>query len=399
MNRFPVVAVLMLGLLAPLQSLAGGGGPPPDVPGQKVAPTFDAVTGNSGIMVQAASGFTFGYNMSGLATVGSGTLPVVPAGSTLSVNDDLGSPDFDGNGVNDIAITNADGSQVGYLLQDDGDFVSVLASGALPVLPPGYSLIGWPDLNGDGNSDMVMQHTGGYTVAYLMTGLTAGPATALPSLQTGLGYSTIGFPDLDGVNGADIVWQHSGGYTVAYLLDSALVSTQGILPSLQTGLGYSTIGFPDLDGAAGADIVWQHSGGYTVAFLLQGTTAGGITPLPSLLTANGYQTLGFPDLDANNGADIVWQHSGGYTYAFLLDATQTPTDQGALPSLQTGLGYSTIGGPNLDSLNGQDIVWQHVDGYTFAYLLNGLTAVASGPVPGLPDPVSGYVTVEWDNAW
>ena len=387
MNRFPVVAVLMLGLLAPLQSLAGGGGPPPDVPGQQVAPTFDAVTGNSGIMVEN-SGFTFGYNMSGLTVDGSGALPAVPAGSTLSVNDALGSPDFDGNGVNDIVITNADGTQVGYLLQDSGTFVSVLATGALPVLPPGYSLLGWPDLNGDGNSDMVMQHTGGYTVAYLMTGLTAGAAAQVPGLPTASGYTTIGFPNLDGLNGADIVVQHSGGYTVAYLMNGTTVLSSGAVPGL---VGYSTVGFPNLDGAAGQDIVLQHSGGYSVAYLMNGLA---VTEGPTQVPGLANYTSSFPNLDGANGDDVVLQHTGGYSVGYLMAGT-TVSSSGQVPGLPTAAGYSTIGFPNLDSLNGQDIVVRHSGGYAFAYLMNGLTASSSGAVPA---PV-GYTTVGWDNAW
>ena len=245
MNRFSVVAVLVLALTAPLHALAGGGGPV-DIPGKQVAPTFDGTTGNSGIMILEAGGYAFGYNMSGLTVDGSGALPVVPAGSTLSVNDALGSPDFDANGVNDIVVTAADGSQTAYLMQDAGGFVSVLSSGALPVLPAGYSLLGWPDLNGDGKSDMVMQHTGGYTVAYIMDGLTAGPATQVPGLSTAAGYSTIGFPNLDGLNGADIVLQHSGGYTVAYLMGATGtdVLSNGPVPGLAAANGYSTWWLP-----------------------------------------------------------------------------------------------------------------------------------------------------------
>jgi len=395
MTRISALAALLFVALLPLHAFAGAG-PPPTV-AEQVNPTFDT-NGNSGIVILEAGGFTFGYNMSGTTVTGSGALPQLPPGYSLAVNDAVGWPDFDGNGVSDIVIQEAGGYQVAFLLQDDGNFASVLASGPIPNLPPGYSLLGWPDLDGDGDSDMVMQEAGGFTVAFLMDGLTAGPATQVPGLPGNGSYRTLGFPDLDGANGADIVIQEAGGFTFGYIMNGTTVSSSGQVPGLPSAGSYSTIGFPDLDGSGSNDIVIQEAGGFTFAYLMNGLAASSQGQVPGLPTSGGtYSTIGFPNLDGLNGDDIVIQEVGGYTVAYLMDGL-TQLSSGQVPGLPSAGSYATIGFPNLDNADGQDIVIQEAGGFTFGYLMNGLTTSSSGALPGLPS-VGSYSTVSWDNSW
>ena len=394
MNRFLVAAAVLMAALVPSIALAGTGPPPADP--TQVNPSFDS-DGTSGIVIVEAGGYVFGYNMDGLTEEGSGALPALPPGYTLACNDTVGWPDFDGNGVSDIVIQEAGGFQVAFLMQVSGNFVSVLSSGPIPNLPPTYTLLGWPDLDGDGDSDMVMQEPGGFTVAFLMNGLTAGPATQVPGLPGNGSYRTLGFPDLDGVNGADIVIQEAGGYTVGYLMNGTTASAPVALPSLLSSNGYTTLGFPNLDGMAGQDIVWQQSGGFTFAYLLDGTsTPTGSGQVPGLPSSGTYTTIGFPNLDAQNGHDIVIQEAGGYTVGYLMNGVMEMSN-GPIPGLPSAGTYTTIGFPNLDNMDGQDVVIQEAGGYTYGYIMDGLSSTSDGPLPGLPS-VGSYSTVSWDEA-
>jgi len=338
MTRFTALTAAIFMVLMPLTATAGpGGGGGPSIP-----PVFESGS-PSGIVIQEAGGFLYGYNMAGLATTGEGALPPIPAGYTLVAGDKMGWPDLDGNGISDIVIQHTGGFQYAYLMQDSGTFVSVLSEGPIPALPAGYVVLGWPDLDGDGDTDLVIQEPSGFTFAYLMNGLTVDNSGAVPGLPSAT-YSTIGFPDLDGANGDDIVIQDAGGFTFAYLMNGLVESSSGQIPGLPTAT-YSTIGFPNLDGADGDDIVIQEAGGFTYAYLMNGLTTASEGPVPGLPTVT-YTTIGFPNLDDANGADIVIQEAGGYTYA---------------------------------------------------YLMNGLATASEGPVPGLPTVT--YTTEPWAESW
>ena len=396
MTRITALAVSMFLIVMPLTALAGGGEPPqpPTDSVVEVAPIFET-TGNSGIVIVEAGGYSVGFNMSGTTTSGQTRLPNVPAGYTLLGDSDGGWPDLDGNGFTDYVIQHTGGYTYAFLLQDAGTDVAILDEGALTALPPGFSHVAWVDLDGDGDTDRVIQNSAGGAYAFLMEGLTQQGAGPLP--QPPAGWSTLGFPDLDGLNGADMVVQRaSDGAAYAYILNGTAISSQGQVPGLSQAQ-YTTIGFPDLDGINGADIVIQEADGSSMGYIMNGVSETASGQLASLPTTE-YGTLGFPDLNGDGKDDVVMQHTGGYTIAFISDGVNAPTASGQVPGLPIApSGYSTIGFPNLDDDNGADIAIQAATGYTVAFLMDstGLAVASQGPVPGL----TGYTTQTWAESW
>lgn len=370
--------------LLPLSAYAGGSTPPAGGAAE-VAPKFDT-GGTSGVVIQNGGGYIVGFNMSGTDVTGSGPLNRV-GGYQAQTGGTLGWPDLDGNGITDLVVVAPNGRfQYAYLYEDDGGaFVSVLSAGQIPSIPAGSSLLGWPDLNGDGKSDMVIQNdTTGATTGFLMNGLTDTDSAAIPGLP---GYETIGFPDLNGDSNADIVIQAASGFTYAYLMNGLTVASAAPIPSAPSSRGYSTSGFPDLNGDGAADVVIQHSGGYAYGYLMAGTSVSGEGSVGGL---RNYTIIGFPDLDGDGSDDIVQQASGGFSVGRLMDGV-TAGAPAQVPGLSTARGYTTIGFPNLDAADGTDIVVQHSGGYTFAYLMNGLGAASSqASIPGAPP---GYTTL------
>ena len=76
-------------------------------------------------------------------------------------------------------------------------------------------------------------------------------------------------------------------------------------------------------------------------------------PIPvSQSTTRPTTTIGFPDLDAQNGNDIVIQHAGITFRLMTVRCHQRPTSIRA--STETA-NYATVGFPQLDGLNGADL--------------------------------------------
>ena len=397
MSATAFAALIALTLGTPATVWAGAGPPGNTI---VVPPVFDSA-GTSGMITEAPSnGYSVGYNLNTAGpAVGSGTLNQNPDYRNAG-GPQVGYPDLDGNGITDLVRVNSAGNIVATLFSDAGTWVSEISSGNILNLPAGFVILGWPDLNGDGNDDLVIQDSQtGASIGYLMNGLTVTSSGQLPGLPAQGGYSTIGFPDLDGINGADLAIQSSSGFTFAYILTDGLNdASSGQIPGAPDANAWSTIGFPDLDGNGTADIALQEAGGFTFAALMNGLTESSRGQIPGLPAGQaGWTTIGFPDLDAQNGGDIVSQHSGGYTIAALLNGTATLSGPTAIRGLPAGqAGWSTIGFPQLDGANGADYVMRHSGGYTFGVLMNGLSEDGSGV---LPSQNSSIDALEWEQAW
>ena len=82
------------------------------------------------------------------------------------------------------------------------------------------------DYNGDGNSDIVFQHTSGTVALWLMNGLTIAdvcvPGAPDPSWQI------VGTGDFDGDGLADIVFRHTSGAVALWLMDGLRIAAVGV---------------------------------------------------------------------------------------------------------------------------------------------------------------------------
>ena len=382
---------ILITLALPVAAQAGGGG----VPSEAVAPVLGSNGASAVVLAESAGGFIYGYQMDGLVIGGEGPLNQLPGYEALT-GGFTGWPDLDGNGITDLVVVSDTGFLVGYLFEADGDGFTVLQTAAIPAtLPAGNTVLGWPDLNGDGNSDLVFQDDStGATTAVLMDGLSISSSGALPGLPASGGYRTIGFPDLNGDGRADVVIQAASGFSYAYLTSANGIDNflDGTIPGPPTA-AYRTAGFPDLNGDGAADIVIQEAGGYAYAYLMaaDGLNLGPDGPVSAI---GGYNLIGFPQLGGPvaGGDDLVLQSTSGFTIGILMNGGVSTQPAVGMPSLQTSNGYSVLGFPNLDGDDQADLVWQQSGGFTYGYVLDGTSAESQNPLPTRP---AGYENLTW----
>ena len=89
-----------------------------------------------------------------------------------------------------------------------------------------------------------------------------------------------------------------------------------------------------------------------------------------------------PDLDGDGSADIVWQHTDGTTAAWLMNGTAMTSGASIIGA---GTGWSVTNTGDFDGDGKGDLVWTHTDGRVAIWLMNGLA-----PFGHEPDPQRGH---------
>jgi hypothetical protein len=331
--------------------------------------------------------------------------------------------DFNGDGKRDILLENVNGAHYVWHINGasiSGGNVAITTSGDLDPSSGGWSVVPVSvDFNGDGKADILLQHTSGALYAWMVDGtvITSGRLQissngALPSLGSGSGWSIAAAGDFNGDGKSDLLLQHTSGALYAWMIDGSTISggnltllSNGNLPSLGSGSGWSVFGVGDFNGDGKADILLQHTSGALYAWMVDGATiSGGYLTLlsngnlPSLGSGSGWSVAGLGDFNGDGKADILLQHTSGALYAWMIDGSLisggylTLLSNGGLPSLGSGSGWSIGAVGDFNGDGKADILLQHTNGGLYLWTIDGATisgGMLSVPTNGALPTLSG----------
>jgi hypothetical protein len=226
---------------------------------------------------------------------------------------DVGTGDFNGDGIADLVVTNQGESTVSvYLGKADGTFQTKIdvTVGANPR----YVAAG--DLNGDGLADLVL--TGGApnaTVSVLLSNRD-GTFTPTGSFPTGNGPSRAAIGDVNDDGKADLVIANATNATVSVLLGNGDGTFQGKTDytcAANQSAAPQAVALADLNGDGHADIVAANTGWDTLGVLLgngdgtfQAVKEIQVTSAPVTVVAGDFNGDGKTDLAVpNNQGDTI----------------------------------------------------------------------------------------------
>ena len=209
--------------------------------------------GYADLLFQSQSTGNVGYiTFNGLAYLGSGYISQ-DVGLDYKV---VAAASFIGNVTPDIIYQSQATGNVGYAAQN-----GLIPTGVTGVLflgvAKGFQVVGTPDLNGDGVSDVLFQNQAAGDLYYtFMMGTTPGASDYLfrgldPNLKL------VGTPDLNGDGHPDLLFENMKTGDVVYaLMNGTTPISYGTLFQ-NVPLEYQIVGTPDLNGDGQADILFQ----------------------------------------------------------------------------------------------------------------------------------------------
>ena len=306
--------------------------------------------------------------------------------------------DVNGDGKDDLVVTNFTGGTVSVLLNatvpgaTTPSFVSQVPF-TTGGNPNGVAL---GDVNGDGKLDLAVGSWDNGTVSVWLNQTVPGAATPSfapqVSLATGGNVAHIAFGDMNGDGKVDMVVSNYFSGTVSVLLNQTVPGavTPSFAPQVlfaaQGFASYTALGDLNGDGKLDLAVVNNTENSTNVSVLLNQTAAGVATPsfAPAVAFTTGLKPYGIVmgDLNGDGKLDLAVTNMRDGTISALLNTTASgATTPSFAPQVSFAAGAVPYG-IAIGDMNGDgkvDLVATHIDGNTVSVLLNTTTSGAITP--------------------
>jgi hypothetical protein len=214
------------------------------------------LTGGLSVSLRTSTGYTsptnYNSNIGRSWTIGSGKMRPGSADTFVNIS-----------GTGQILLTNFSTS--------NGSIVSLSTVNG-PVVGPNMIGQGLADLDGNGKKDIVFRHADTGAISYYnFDGDTYLGQLLINTTPVTLEWDLLGFADLNGDGDDDIVWRHNGnGNVVSWNMQAGGIGSVDYLGNVSFQNRF--IGTSDLNNDGKGDLIWQNSSGVYTAWLMNGFT-------------------------------------------------------------------------------------------------------------------------------
>jgi hypothetical protein len=150
--------------------------------------------------------------------------------------------DFNDDGKSDILFEHRNGQMAIWYYDNTGFIVSALLHGGIPA-GTNWRALGSADFNGDGQMDILFQHSSGkLRVWYLVAGNFVGSALLRDGEAPGIAWRAVGLDDFNQDGAIDVLFRHTTGkFLVWFMNDQVFLGKAPIRPGVMPA-GWRVVG-------------------------------------------------------------------------------------------------------------------------------------------------------------
>lgn len=181
--------------------------------------------------------------------------------------------DFDADGKADLLWRHSDGRAAVWYMDGTTRLGTAFIDNGV-VVKPAWRLVGAADYDGDTKPDLLWRHTDGRTAIWFMDGVLKSTTTVLlDGAITASVWSVVGTPDLNGDGRADILWRHADGRVAVWYMDGATrLGTAFLNDGVAVGAVWTLGATTDINGDGHPDLLWRHNDGRLAVWFMNGIT-------------------------------------------------------------------------------------------------------------------------------
>ncbi|MBI3417814.1 MAG: VCBS repeat-containing protein [Verrucomicrobia bacterium] len=235
------------------------------------------------------------------------------------------------------------------------------------------------DFNGDGDPDLVFQNTDGSVGAWFMNGsenLLSG-SFFTPYNVGDLGWHIVGTGDFDGDGNPDLLFQHSDGTLATWFMSGTSLASAAYLNPANAGLAWSVAGTGDFNNDGHVDILLQNTDGSLAIWFMSGVNLLRGQLVNPNNPGTGWRVAGTGDFDQDGNTDILFEHLDGTLAVWFMSGSNFQSSAYLTPVRANGIGWHIRAIVDLDKDGKPDLIFQHDDGTLAVWFMNGITLRAA----------------------
>jgi hypothetical protein len=223
--------------------------------------------------------------------------------------------DFNGDGKQDLAASNANSNNVSILLGNGADGFGAATNFGVGSIPTSVAV---GDFNGDSRQDLAVANSGSNMVS-ILSGNGAGGFNPTANFQVGGAPQSLAVGDFNGDSKQDVAVANYGSATGVRALSILLRNDTGFNPatSLNAGANPFSVAVGDFNGDARQDLAVANSGSASVSVLV-GNGAGGFLPAANFAVGATPQSVAVGDFNRDGKQDLAVANYGSDILSILL---------------------------------------------------------------------------------